>query len=170
MSRWWQVLVVVAVAALAFGGGLLFFSGGDDETPAGRAGFFTPAPARSAAPPDVAALAAQAAERGCAARALRDPAYNVAVETEPEPPRVEGTTFRLRVTRDGSPVEGARVCLLAAMAEMSHKGVSEEAHEVAPGVYEVQTGFAMRGGWSGRVKVIEAGRPAVEAPFGINVQ
>ncbi|MDP8927043.1 MAG: FixH family protein, partial [Actinomycetota bacterium] len=111
MSRWWQVLVVVAVAALAFGGGLLFFSGGDDETPAGRAGFFTPAPARSAAPPDVAALAAQAAERGCAARALRDPAYNVAVETEPEPPRVEGTTFRLRVTRDGSPVEGARVCL-----------------------------------------------------------
>ncbi len=169
MSRW-QILAVVAVAALAFGGGLLFLSDGDDGLPTGRAGFFTPAPAGSAAPPDTAELAAQAAERGCAAPAVTDPAYKVAVETEPDPPRVEGTTFRLRVTRDGSPVTGARVCLLADMSEMSHEGVSEEAREVAPGLYEVQTGFAMRGGWSGRVKVIEPGRPAVGVPFGIDVQ
>lgn len=170
MARWWQVLAVVAVAALAFGGGLLFLSHEDDETPGAGGGFFTPAPAGSPAPVDSAGLVAQAAERGCAARALTDPAYQVTVETEPDPPRVEGTTFRLRVTRDGRPVEGARVCLLAAMTEMSHAGVSEETREVAPGLYEGQTSFAMRGDWSGRVKVIETGQPAVGIPFGLDVQ
>lgn len=169
MARWWRIVAVMAVAVVAFGGGLLLFSGDGGEPPAGTAGFFTPAPAGSS-PPDTAALAAQAAEQGCAARALTDPAYEVAVESEPDPPRAEGTTFRLRVTRDGEPVEGAQVCLLAAMTEMSHEGVSEEAAEVAPGVYQAETGFVMRGGWSGKVKVIEHGRPAVAVGFGIDVQ
>ncbi|HEX2027507.1 MAG TPA: FixH family protein [Nitriliruptorales bacterium] len=168
MTRWWRVLGVLAVASIAFGGGLLLFSDGDGEPPPST-GFFTPGPAGSASL-DTAALATQAAELGCAARTVRDDAYRVTVDSDPQPPRAEGTTFRLRVTRDGQPVEGARVCFLADMTEMSHRGVNEEAVEVGPGVYQVETSFVMRGGWSGRVKVIEQGQPAVAVGFGIDVQ
>ncbi len=95
-----------------------------------------------------------AARRGCVVEAPRDPSYSAELE---EPVRMGETTHVLRVSRDGRPVSGARVCLTVDMVGMSAMGVGDEAREVAPGRYEVSLHFAMPGPWKGTVLVEEQG-------------
>jgi copper transport protein len=49
-----------------------------------------------------------AGEGGCGA-GTADPTYAVAVSSDPQPPRAEGTTVRLGVRQEGKPVTGAKV-------------------------------------------------------------
>ena len=90
-----------------------------------------------------------------------DDRYAVAVEAEPDPPKAEGTTFRLSVTRDGAAVTGAKVCLTADMPDMQHPGVNTLAKETSAGRYETSLRFSMGGGWRGAVTIAEPGRPSV---------
>lgn len=88
-----------------------------------------------------------------------DPAYTVTVDSDPDPPRVEGTSFRITLRRDGRPVTGARVCFAADMPDMQHPGVSRLAREAPGGRYEVDLKFEMGGAWAASVIVAEPGRP-----------
>ncbi len=127
MSRPMQIAVVVAVALVGFAGAFVALGGGSDTPPAG------PTPTATApGETDAATDADLAAQLGCRAPTRRDPSYEARLETQPDPPAAEGTTFQVLVSRDGQPVAGARVCLGAAMTDMAHGGASEEAREAAP--------------------------------------
>ncbi|MDP8969306.1 MAG: FixH family protein [Actinomycetota bacterium] len=94
------------------------------------------------------------ARRGCVVEAPRDPSYSA--EFEDPVPMGQGVHV-LRVSRDGRPVTGARVCLTVDMVGMSAMGAGEEAREVAPGRYEVSLNLPMAGQWRGTVLVEEQG-------------
>lgn len=99
-----------------------------------------------------------------------DPAYTVTVESEPDPPRAEGTTFRLTVRRDGKPVAGAKVCVKVDMPDMEHPGVSTVATEDSPGRYSARLRFSMAGSWTGSITIAEPGKAVVSAPMRLEVK
>ena len=101
---------------------------------------------------------------------IEETAYDVTVASEPDPPAPQGTTFEIVVLRDGAPLEEATVCISADMQSMSHEGVRTEAEEIGDGRYEAAIDFAMRGGWNGRLLVIEPGQPAASMPMAFDVQ
>ncbi len=79
-----------------------------------------------------------------------------------EEPNVNLTRYRIRVTQDGQPVDGANVCMRADMGGaggMSGMGLNEMAGEVEPGVYEVPVRFMMGGFWQSTIVVeLDTGR------------
>lgn len=99
-----------------------------------------------------------------------DPAYHVTVESEPDPPRAEGTTFRLTVRRDGKPVTGAKVCLKVDMPDMEHRGVLTVATEDSPGRYRATLRFSMVGAWTGSITIAAPQKAAVSAPIRLEVK
>ncbi|HVL28083.1 MAG TPA: CopD family protein, partial [Acidimicrobiales bacterium] len=99
-----------------------------------------------------------------------DPAYTATIESDPSPPRLEGTAFRITVRRDGRPVTGARVCFTADMPEMQHGAVSSTAREASGGRYDVDMRFIMAGTWVASVVVAEPGRPVALVPATISVR
>jgi hypothetical protein len=99
-----------------------------------------------------------------------DPAYSVSVDSDPNPPRAEATTFHLTVRHDGKAVTGARVCLIADMPDMQHPGVSKVAKEASPGRYDAELKFGMEGAWSASVAVAEPGRAVALVPIKFQVR
>ena len=97
--------------------------------------------------------------------APRHAAYSVAVESSPDPPKAEGTVFRLTVRPDGQPVTGARVCVRVNMPDMQHRGVTGVAREAGAGRYDADMRFSMVGGWEGLVVITPADGPAASAPI-----
>jgi hypothetical protein len=110
----------------------------------------------------------------CGRRRLRrwrgQPAYTATVDSDPDPPRVEGTKFRILLRRDGRPVTGAKVCFAADMPDMQHPGVSRVARETSGGRYEVDLKFEMGGAWAASVIVAEPGRPVALVRVGLFVR
>ena len=106
------------------------------------------------------------AQQGCATESEPDPAYAVELQNAPSTGEV---AYRLSVTRNGEPVTGAEVCLSADMGGMSGMGVSDDAVEVDPGVYEVEVRFEMAGPWDGTVLVNEGGEESVAVPLAFDV-
>lgn len=106
------------------------------------------------------------AQQGCATETEPDPAYAVALQNSPSTGEV---AYRLSVTRNGEPITGAQVCLSAAMGGMSGMGVSDDAVEVDPGVYEVEVRFEMAGPWDGTVLVSDGGPESVAIPLSFRV-
>lgn len=100
----------------------------------------------------------------------QDPAYNVTVASDPDPPRAEGTTFLLTVRRDGKPVTGAKVCMDVDMPDMQHPGVSIVTTEASPGRYGASVRFSMVGAWTGSITVAEPEKAAVSAPMRLEVK
>lgn len=101
-----------------------------------------------------------------------DPTYSVAVDSDPNPPRPDGTTFHLAVRHDGKAVTGAKVCLAADMSDMQHTGISNVSRESVGGVYDAEVKFGMGGIWTGSVTIAEPGEPIVTVPvkFFVNQQ
>lgn len=163
-----KAAVLAVVAVVTFAAATVVLSGGDDPAPAGSAD--TAAEPNAAAPAATAEGTGETAEPTCRDPAQDDPAYQVEVTSEPDPPRAEGTTFWLTVTRDGEPVTDALVCLVADMSDMAHEGVVAPATETAPGTYELSTGFVMRGGWDGQVRVVAQDGSAVRVDLPLNVE
>ena len=93
-----------------------------------------------------------------------NPSYSVTMSSDPDPPRAEGTTFHLTVRRDGKPVTGAKVCLIADMPDMQHAGLSRVAKEVSGGTYDAEFKLGMGGPWAASVIVAEPGQPTVSLP------
>lgn len=106
------------------------------------------------------------AQQGCATETEPDPAYAVELQSVPSTGEV---AYRLFVTRNGEPVTGAQVCLSAGMAGMSAMGVSDDAVEVDPGVYEIEVRFQMAGRWDGTVLVSDGGGESVAVPVSFEV-
>jgi len=107
----------------------------------------------------------------CQIEAVEDGAYQVSFA---EPPSVNLTSHELRVTRAGEPVHGAQVCLRADMGgagKMSGMGVSDEAHEISGGRYELPVRFMMSGPWRANV-IVKAphSKAAVRVPITLDVQ
>ncbi|MBW3646034.1 MAG: FixH family protein [Actinobacteria bacterium] len=108
----------------------------------------------------------QAAEEGCIAEPLPNPAYEVELVG---PIEFTKTNYELTISREGEPVTGARVCLDAAMGGMSAMSLNDEAEEVAPGRYELYLPFQMPGPWDASVLVDEPGRERVALPLSFDV-
>jgi len=152
-------LIVAGVALVAFVIALVAFRGGGSGDSSQNVA--TGSGGQSADP-----TAAQGS--GCGS-GKPDTAYSVAMDSEPSPPRAEGTTFHLTVQRDGKAVTGAKVCLMADMTEMHHEGIDNVAKEASGGKYDTMLKFGMRGPYAGSVVVVEPGKPAVSVPVTFQV-
>lgn len=108
----------------------------------------------------------EGAQEGCVTETEPDPSYAVELEN---PPSTREVAYLLQVSRNGEPVTGAQVCLSADMGGMSGMGVSDDAIELEPGVYEVEVRFEMAGPWDGTVLVNEGGGDSVAIPLSFNV-
>ena len=151
------VLVVAGVAVVAFVVALVAFRGGSNDSSQ-----------NVATGGRTADTAAPAQGSGCA-EAKPDTAYTVGMESDPSPPRAEGTTFHLTVRHDGKAVTGAKVCMAADMTEMHHEGIDNEAREVGGGKYDTTLKFGMRGPYAGSVIIVEPGKAAVSVPVTFEV-
>lgn len=80
--------------------------------------------------------------RGCPLRATADSSYTGGFDG---PVSVQESTHVLKVSRNGRPLTGAKVCINTEMVGMSGMGYSAEASERAPGRYEVGFRFGMAG-------------------------
>jgi hypothetical protein len=98
-----------------------------------------------------------------------DDSYSVAVTSDPDPPRPEGTTFRLTVRQGGRVVTGAKVCVSADMPSMQHPGLTAVAKEASGGRYETVVKFGMGGSWKAGVTINEPGKPIVTVTVPIEV-
>lgn len=98
-----------------------------------------------------------AAEQSCMQRVTVDPSYEVQWDRQPS---TDVSNYRIRVTRAGVPVTGARVCVSAYMVGMSAMAVADIGREVEPGVYELRLTFEMGQEWAGQVMIDEDGRLA----------
>lgn len=85
-------------------------------------------------------------------------------------PLTQQGAVRMTVTRDGQPVTGASLCLSSVMVGMEDMGASDEANEVAPGIYEAEPGFEMAGQWTGTVVITEADGPDAALPLSFDVE
>lgn len=98
-----------------------------------------------------------------------DDSYSVAVTSDPDPPRPEGTTFRLTVRQGSRAVTGAKVCVSADMPSMQHPGLTGVAKESSGGRYETVVKFGMGGSWKAGVTINEPGKPIVTVTVLIEV-
>jgi hypothetical protein len=115
-----------------------------------------------------AKLAAPVAAGACGV-GQPDDSYSVAFTSDPDPPRPEGTTFRLTVRQGSRVVTGAKVCVMADMPTMEHPGLNTAAKELAGGRYETVVKFGMGGSWRASVTIAEPGKPVVTATVNIEV-
>ncbi len=149
------ILVVAGIAVVAFVVALVAFKGGSTPKTVDAGGQIT-----------VPGAAAPGA--GCTG-GTPDAAYTVTMESDPSPPRAEGTTFHLTVRHDGKAVTGATVCMTADMTEMHHEGINSDAKEASGGKYDATLKFGMRGPYGGSVVVAEPGKAAVSVPVTFEV-
>lgn len=98
-----------------------------------------------------------------------DDSYSVSVVSDPDPPRPEGTTFRLTVRQTGRAVTGAKVCMTADMPSMEHPGLSLVAKEASGGRYDTVVKFGMGGSWKASLTIAEPGKPIVSVTVPIEV-
>lgn len=149
------ILIVVGVAVVAFVIALVAFRGGDSDSSS----------------EDVVAGSPTAGAQGTSACAggKPDAAYAVTMDSDPNPPKAEGTTFHLTVRHDGKAVTGATVCMTADMTEMHHEGINNVAKEASGGRYDTRLKFGMRGPYAGSVIITEPGKSAVSVPVNFQV-
>lgn len=152
------ILIVAGIAVVAFVVALVAFRGGSSSKDA-----------TVDASGQITVPGARAQGSGCASEAKADAAYTVIMDSDPSPPRAEGTTFHLTVRHDGKAVTGATVCLTADMTEMHHEGIDNEAKEASGGKYDTTLKFGMRGPYAGSVTIVEPGKPAVAVPITFQV-
>ncbi len=151
------ILIVVGVAVVAFVVALVAFRGGSTSKTVDASGQIT-------VPNSAAGQGA-----GCAGTSTPDSAYAVTMDSDPSPPRAEGTVFHLTVRHNGKAVTGATVCLTADMTEMHHEGLNNQATEASGGKYDATLKFGMRGPYGGSVVIIEPGKAAVSVPVNFEV-
>lgn len=116
-----------------------------------------------------AAQLAGPAAAGACGRGTPDDSYSVALTSDPDPPRPEGTTLRMTVRQGGRAVTGAKVCVAADMPSMEHPGLTTVAREAPGGRYETVVKFGMGGSWKAGVTIAEAGKPTVTVTVLIEV-
>ena len=116
-----------------------------------------------------AAQLAGPAAAGACGQGTPDDSYSVAVASDHDPPRPEGTTLRLTVRQGGRAVTGAKVCVVADMPSMEHPGLSTVAKEGSGGRYETLVKFGMGGTWKAGVTIAEPGKPTVTVTVSIEV-
>lgn len=106
-----------------------------------------------------------AASKGCPKQAANDSSYSSRFEGAVS---MDDSRHVLRVTRDGKPVSGARVCVNTAMVGMKSMHYTASGRELAPGKYEVGVKFGMQGEYRGNVVTKEAGKE-VSIPVNVKV-
>lgn len=149
------LLIIGGIAVVAFVVALLAFRGGSGGS----------RPVSTGASVDTV----EAPAVGACGEGAPDPSYSVSTDSDPNPPRLDGTVFHLTVRHGGAAVTGAKVCVAANMPTMLHAGVSQTAKEVSGGRYDVQLSFSMDGSWAGTITIAQPGQPIVSVPLAIQV-
>jgi len=103
--------------------------------------------------------------RGCPLRADEDPSYAAAFEGAVS---VDETAHTLRISQDGRPLTGAKVCVNTEMVGMSAMGYSAKAQERAPGRYQVGFRFGMAGNYRTNL-IAKKGSGEVSIPMIVKV-
>jgi copper transport protein len=113
--------------------------------------------------------AATSAGGGSCGTGTPDPSYRVTMDSDPDPPKAERTTFHLTVRQDGRAVTGAKICVRADMPDMQHPGVNTVAREASAGNYDAELKFSMTGAWEASVTIAEPGKTpgSVEMRFDV---
>lgn len=109
-------------------------------------------------------------ERGPCGTGQPDSTYTMVFESDPNPPKVEGTVFHITVRHNGTAVSGAKVCIGTDMPGMQHAGVNKQATEASGGKYDVALNFSMGGAWSGTVTVADPSGAIVSLPVSFEVK
>lgn len=160
-----QAVIVAVVAVLAFAGALFLATGDDDSS--------SEDPSATGST-DTDGAAGQVQVTGACGTSdpveVGETSYEIAFTPTPDPPDPQATVFTVSVDRQGQPVSGARVCMSTDMTEMSHPPANGEAEEVAPGQYDVELNFGMRGTWEGSIVVAEPGQQDVFMPVTVDVR
>lgn len=104
-------------------------------------------------------------KRGCPLAADENSSYSSGFVG---PVGMDETRHLVRVTHNGRPLAGARVCVNTEMVGMTGMGYSAKGHEVAPGRYRVGFQFGMPGKYRGNV-VAKAGGREVSIPLLLDV-
>lgn len=107
----------------------------------------------------------QANETACPPGAATDTSYSSTFEA---PVNTDETEHVLRVTKNGRPVSGARVCVDTAMVGMTEMHYSAEGDELDRGRYEVPFQFEMEGEYRGNL-VAEKGGKEISIPLAVTV-
>ncbi len=81
---------------------------------------------------------------------------------------MDQTEHVLRVTRDGRPVSGAKVCVNTAMVGMTSMHYTARGQEVGPGRYRVPIRFGMAGTYRGKLVTGKGGGEA-SIPLSVKV-
>jgi YtkA-like len=149
------IVVIAGVAVVAFVVALLVMRGSNGSSNVAAGG--GPVPTVGPGP------------TGACGEGTPDPSYTLTTDSDPNPPRVVGTTFHLTVKHNGTAVTGAKVCVAADMPTMLHAGISETAKEVSGGRYDVDLKFSMDGSWAGTVTIAQPGQRPVSVPLAIQV-
>jgi len=103
---------------------------------------------------------------GCPLDGAKDGAYSGKFEG---PVSINQTEHVLRVTQDGRPVTGAKVCINTEMVGMSGMGYTSRGRELAPGRYQVGFRFGMAGDYRANVVTQDSGGE-VSIPLTFKVQ
>lgn len=103
---------------------------------------------------------------GCPLDGAKDDAHSGRFEG---PVRIDQTEHVLRVTQDGRPVTGAKVCINTEMVGMSGMGYTAKGRELAPGRYQVRFQFGMAGDYRANVVTRDSGGE-VSIPLTFKVQ
>ncbi|MGI8984810.1 MAG: FixH family protein [Acidimicrobiales bacterium] len=149
-----RIGLIALVAVVVFVGAFALFRGDDSgDTQATEAAGVTQTTAAGSVGP-------------CGGSASTDAAYKLAFSS---PPRTDAANFEVSITRDGTAVKGAKVCLNTDMVGMSHPPVRGEGTEVSAGTYRFNAKFSMRGSWTGSVTVVPSSGSAVIIPVTFEV-
>jgi len=163
------ILIVVGVAVIAFVIALVAVRGGGSNDSSGDVATGGPGASGQTGDPAAPASGSGSGSGSACGDGKPDSAYSVSMESDPNPPRAEGTQFHFTVRHDGKAVTGAKVCFTADMTEMRHEGLTDVAKEASGGKYDATLKFGMRGPYAGTVVVAESGKAAVSVPITFQV-
>jgi YtkA-like len=105
------------------------------------------------------------AKKGCPLAADEDSSYSGRFVG---PVSMDETRHVVQVTKNGTPVSGAKVCVNTEMVGMSGMGYSAKGRELGPGRYQVGFQFGMAGKYRGNLVTNEGGHE-VSIPLLIKV-
>ncbi len=98
-----------------------------------------------------------------------NPALEIELSTQPDPPRMDDVELLVTLTQDGQPLAGAEVEVMMDHSDMTGMTMSGTASEQGNGRYALVANFSMSGSWKG-VVIARANGEEVTRDFRLVIQ